>query len=123
MPLKDVWISLLLSFAVVKGFANATFKMCCRFQDIDSLEWSSVAIFFIWFAIVLRKSYVLAPWSPGMKTNEERAMLITFPLPVSTPLEGVVRMTRQCRGMNARLRERRRLKNRLFPGIALFLLV
>lgn len=39
-------------------------------------------------------NYPRALWSPGMKTDEEQAMLITFPLLVSTPLEGLKRMTR-----------------------------
>lgn len=39
-------------------------------------------------------NYLRALWNPGMQTDEEQAMLITFPLPVSTPLEGLKRMTR-----------------------------
>lgn len=39
-------------------------------------------------------NYPRALRSPGMKTDEEQAMLITFPLLVSTPLEGLKRMTR-----------------------------
>lgn len=58
-----------------------------------------------------------------MKTNEEAAMLITFPLLVSTPLGGFLRMTRQCRNINASLRERRRRLKRAsqtFPSDCYF---
>lgn len=120
MPLKDVWIALLLSFAEVNGFTNPTFKVCCRVRCIyylDLICCSSEKGIYAKLPMSTGESWYENGWGCGTS-------YASYISPQSPLHWKVWKNDTGCRSINGSLRERRRLKPfRPFLVILLFSLM